>query len=144
MSSATTSPAASSTAPPTAPVERTIPQLSGYLASAGYMLLALRKLLVPDPGAARKEAKEGIGSVARRGVSELGTRGVFRYGLNARGRNQRRMQLPKLDVAGSNPGSPALEDFLGSPELPSFQLSRFFAPSDPSERWCRYVVPVEE
>jgi len=39
-------------------LERTIPQLSGYLASAGYMLPALRKLLFPILERRGKEAKE--------------------------------------------------------------------------------------
>jgi len=39
-------------------LERTIPQLSGYLASAGYMLPALRKLLFPIMERRGKEAKE--------------------------------------------------------------------------------------
>ena len=39
-------------------VERTIPQLSGYLASAGYMLPALRKMLFPILERRGKEAKE--------------------------------------------------------------------------------------
>jgi len=39
-------------------VERTIPQMSGYLASAGYMLPALRKLLFPIMERRGKEAKE--------------------------------------------------------------------------------------
>ena len=39
-------------------LERTIPQLSGYLASAGYMLPALRKLLFPILERRGKAAKE--------------------------------------------------------------------------------------
>jgi len=39
-------------------LERTIPQITGYLASAGYMLPALRKLIFPIMERRGKEAKE--------------------------------------------------------------------------------------